>query len=546
MRAGARATFASLHAQVGLDVADDSFPAVAEVLAHTWTRNAFDRLIVGQAATSRVELLTSDDAVHDNFAGAFGEWPPTCPLGCTKMGSQSQRHPVSLLVFGAGEAGTQAVRVLLGDPKREFVPVALLDDDPAKRDLQVMGVPVVGDRASLAEAARRHSAETVLIAMPSVDPSVTSEVVRSAEHAGLDVKVLPSVSALLGLGQGAEDLRDIDDDELLGRPPVQLGVQKAAEQVSGRRVLVTGAGGSIGAELCRQVARLRPSELVMLDSNEAGLHAAELASRGTALLDSPDVVLADIRERERLVRLFARRRPQIVFHAAALKHLPLLERYPAEAVRTNVWGTLNVLVAAAGGGVERLINISTDKAADPVSVLGYSKRVGERLTAHFGLPHRGTFVSVRFGNVIGSSGSVLTTFRAQARAGGPITVTDPDVTRYFMTVGEAVALVIQAGVVGRNGEVLVLDMGTPVRIDEVARRLAARSRGPVSVTYTGLRPGEKLHETLFSRSETDSRPFHPLIAHVAANPLAPAQATGIDLDQSDEEIISALREVSDG
>ena len=260
----------------------------------------------------------------------------------------------------------------------------------------------------------------------------------------------------------------------------------------------------------------------MLDRDESALHGVQLSIDGRALLDTPEVVVADIRDRERIYEVFEDERPDVVFHAAALKHLPLLEQYPGEGIKTNVLGTLNVLDAAVSVGVDRFVNISTDKAADPENVLGYTKRVAERLTAHKSCESSGVYVSVRFGNVLGSRGSVLETFRSQIAAGGPLTVTHPDVTRYFMTVEEAVQLVTQAGALGRPGEVLVLDMGEPVRIDDVARRLAAEANHPIEIVYTGLRPGEKLHERLFGHQEDDERPEHPMIAHVGVPALARA------------------------
>jgi FlaA1/EpsC-like NDP-sugar epimerase len=324
-------------------------------------------------------------------------------------------------------------------------------------------------------------------------------------------------------------VRDPRITDLLGRRPVQTDVAAVAGQFAGKRVLVTGAGGSIGSELCRQLHRFGPAELIMLDRDESALHAMELALHGRALLDSDATVLADIRDPHRVIEVFEQFRPQIVFHAAALKHLPLLERYPAEAVKSNIFGTLNVLRAAAACGVESFVNISTDKAADPVSVLGYSKRIAERLTAHMARSADGSYLSVRFGNVLGSRGSVLTALSAQVAAGGPVTVTHPEVTRYFMTVDEAVQLVLQAAVIGSSGEVLVLDMGEPVRIADIARRLAAGAAHPVDIIFTGLRPGEKLAEDLLGHSEVDYRPRHPLVRHARVIPLPPGQLGGLDL-----------------
>jgi FlaA1/EpsC-like NDP-sugar epimerase len=429
-----------------------------------------------------------------------------------------ERGAERLLVFGAGEAGFQIVAGLLRDPDSPYLPVALLDDDPGKRHLRWLGVPVCGTRESVADVARSTGARTLLIAVPSASGEVIRELARLAGECGLDVKVLPSVGELFG-SVDVSHIRSLTEADLLGRHQIETDIASIAGYLAGRRVLVTGAGGSIGSELCRQIFRFAPAELIMLDRDESALHALQLSIHGRALLDTPDVVLADIRDGDAIRSLFLERRPEVVFHAAALKHLPMLEQYPAEAVKTNVWGTLAVLEAAAAAGVDRFVNISTDKAADPISVLGYSKRIAERLTAHIASTTDGTYLSVRFGNVLGSRGSVLHAFRAQIEAGGPVTVTHPDVTRYFMTVEEAVELVIQAGAIGRGGEVLVLDMGRPVRIDDVARRLASQAERPVEIVYTGLRDGEKLEEDLFGEGEPDERPVHPLISHVLVPPL---------------------------
>jgi FlaA1/EpsC-like NDP-sugar epimerase len=295
---------------------------------------------------------------------------------------------------------------------------------------------------------------------------------------------------------------------------VDTDVAEIADYLRDQRVLVTGAGGSIGSELCRQIAAFGPAELLMLDRDESALHAVSLSIHGEARLDLPQAVLADIRDGEALRELFLQRRPDVVFHAAALKHVNMLEQYPAEGWKTNVLGTRNVLEAATAVGVSHFINVSTDKAADPVNVLGRTKRMAERLTATYAQQNEGRFLSVRFGNVLGSRGSVLETFAAQIARGGPLTVTHPDVTRFFMTIPEAVQLVIQAGAIGNGGEALVLDMGQPVRIADVAAQLIAMDGRPINILFTGLRPGEKLHEELFGSHEQDSRPVHPLVSHV--------------------------------
>ena len=402
----------------------------------------------------------------------------------------------------------QTITAMLRNPHSPYLPVALLDDDPAKRNLRVLGLRVAGGREALAEAAAEHHADTVVIAVPSAGSDLLRELCDLTTAADLRILVLPSLGELFGAPIGVGDIRPLTESDLLGRHVIDTDVDAIASYLTGRRVLVTGAGGSIGSELCHQIARFAPGQLVMLDRDESALHGLQLRLEGRALLDDRNLVVADVRDAHRMVEVFAEHRPDVVFHAAALKHLPLLEMHPQEAYKTNVLGTWNVLQAAAGAGVDRFVNISTDKAAAPVSVLGYSKRIAERLTAETATRADGTYLSVRFGNVLGSRGSVLTAFHSQIDAGGPVTVTDPDVTRFFMTVEEAVQLVIQAGAVGRDGEALILDMGDAVRIADVARRLVAQAPRSVPIVYTGLRPGEKLHEVLFGPGEA-GRPPRP-------------------------------------
>ncbi len=438
-----------------------------------------------------------------------------------------------VVVIGAGEGGQQIITAMLRNPSGRYLPVALLDDDPAKRNLRVRGVPVRGGHGDLVAVGESSTATVVLLAIPSAGSTLIREVEEIAGQAGMRLLVLPSSSELYGEVVDMSDIRPVSPADLLGRHEHDTDLESIAGYVMGKRVLVTGAGGSIGSELCRQIYRFAPASLVMLERDESALHSVQLSIEGRAMLDSRNLVVADIRDRRRMHQVFAEHRPEVVFHAAALKHLPLLEMHPGEALKTNVWGTVALLEAAAEVGVERFVNISTDKAADPTSVLGYTKRIAERLTAHAAQSAPGTYLSVRFGNVLGSRGSVLTAFTAQIEAGGPVTVTDPDVTRFFMTVEEAVQLVIQAGAVGRDGEALVLDMGTPVRIDDVARRLIAEADRPIDIVYTGLRPGEKLHEILFAANEDGDQPCHPGISHVRVPPLASSQVPGYDDEDRD-------------
>jgi FlaA1/EpsC-like NDP-sugar epimerase len=433
-----------------------------------------------------------------------------------REGAFRPRNGAPTLVFGAGDAGDQLIHSMLSDPTSPYLPVGILDDDHHKRHVRLRGVRMRGGRDQIAQAIAATGAEVVVIALPSADSSLVRDVSQRAVAAGATVRVLPGLAELLGKRVGIRDVRDINIADLLGRRQIDTNVEAIANYLRGRRVLVTGAGGSIGSELCRQVINYGPEELIMLDRDESALHALQLSIHGAASLDLPEVVLADIRDSETLQRVFTRRRPEVVFHAAALKHVNMLEQYPDEGWKTNVLGTRNVLDAAVFTGVSHFINVSTDKAADPVNVLGKTKRMAELLTATYAQRVMGQYLSVRFGNVLGSRGSVLDTFAAQIVRGGPVTITHPDVTRYFMTIPEAVQLVIQAGAIGGRGEVLVLDMGEPVRIADVAGQLIAMEGQAIDIVYTGLHPGEKLHEKLFGAGEVDRRPIHPLISHVPA------------------------------
>ena len=432
----------------------------------------------------------------------------------------SEQTAKKILIYGAGEGGIQIVNTMLRNPHSSYLPVGFLDDNASTHRLRISGVPVLGGRDSIQKAALRTGATTLLIAIPSAESNIVGEIAQTARDAKLEVKILPAVQSLDERQVDASDIRDLTDEDLLGRRRVKINLDEISEYLVNRRVLVTGAGGSIGSELCRQLVRFNPAEIIMLDRDESALHEVQLSIYGRALLDTPQTVLADLRDASAIDAVFESRKPQVVFHAAALKHLPLLERYPHEAYQTNVLGTLTMLKAAQQTGVEVFVNISTDKAANPISVLGYSKRIAERLTAEFAFTSGpGKYISVRFGNVLGSRGSVLMSFRDQIARGGPVTVTHRGVTRYFMTISEAVQLVIQAGAIGSTGEVLVLDMGKPVNIYEVAEQLVRNSSKPIKIEVVGLRVGEKVHEELFGEGEIDERPRHPLISHVAVKPI---------------------------
>lgn len=473
------------------------------------------------------DLLVFHDVVPPDAvvaAGAFTFILAAGSRGAWRVVWEHRLRPAShaqrAIIFGAGRGGEQLMRALLANGDTPFIPVGLLDDDPAKKNLRIRNLVVTGGRQTLPALAVRSAASCLIVAIPSATSELIRELSTSAAACDLQVRVLPPVADLLAPSRvELSDLRPVTPEDLLGRHQVDTEVEAISGYLTGRRVLVTGAGGSIGSELCRQIHGFEPAELIMLDRDESGLHGVQLLIEGKALLDSRNLVVCDIRDGDAVQAVFEEHHPEVVFHAAALKHLPLLEMWPTEAVKTNIRGTRNVLDAALAYSVERFVNISTDKAADPTSVLGYTKRIAERLTATYASRTDGQYVSVRFGNVLASRGSVLGTFRAQIAAGGPVTVTHRDVTRFFMTVEEAVQLVIQAGAIGGHGQVLVLDMGTPVSIREVAERLVAQADRPVAIRYTGLRPGEKLHESLFSAGEAPTATNHPLISRAEVPPL---------------------------
>jgi FlaA1/EpsC-like NDP-sugar epimerase len=446
------------------------------------------------------------------------------------------------LVVGAGETGAHLVHSMRSHPEAGLAPVGFLDDDPWMRKRRHFGVPVLGAIGELERVVLATRATTVVVAIPSASKELIKDVVDRCTELGITTKVLPSFAETLASRADVHDVRDVDMRDLLGRAAIDTDLASIAGYITGKRVLVTGAGGSIGSELCRQLHRFSPAELMMLDRDESALHAVQLSIHGRALLDSSDVVLNDIRDEVALRRVFEDRRPEVVFHAAALKHLPMLEQYPHEALKTNVLGTANVLEASSAVGVSTFVNISTDKAADPTSVLGYSKRAAERLTADMARRAEGAYLSVRFGNVLGSRGSVLHTFTAQIEAGGPVTVVHPDVTRFFMTVEEAVQLVIQAGAIGEDGEVMILDMGEPVKIVDMAEQLVAMSGKSVEIVYTGLRSGEKLHEELFGATESDKRSKHPLVSHAHVEPLSLDVVRSFDLGSHHLGLLQAFED----
>ena len=434
----------------------------------------------------------------------------------TPRGAEGKR----VLIIGAGDAGAMIAREMTSTPSYGGVPVGFVDDDRSKKGLYIHGVRVYGGRDDLATWVARTNPDEVLIAMPSVSAATLRDVVASLEPFALPLKTLPSLTALLHGTVSLNEIRPLAIEDLLERPPVGLDPGQMQDLIHDRRVLVTGAGGSIGAELCRQIARFGPASLIMLDRYENGLFAIEQDVAGLSL-DFPSAsVIGDVTDAIRLEQVFAEYRPELVFHAAAHKHVPLMEGNPCEAVKNNVRGTRLVAETALKHGVRRFVLISSDKAVNPSSVMGATKRVAERIMQSLGDRADTIFVAVRFGNVLGSSGSVVPLFRQQIENGGPVTVTHTEMRRYFMLIPEAVQLVLQAASLARGGEVFVLEMGKPVKVIDMARNLIRLSRPDrdVQITVTGLRPGEKLEEELVAADEELEPSGSPKILRVHSQP----------------------------
>jgi FlaA1/EpsC-like NDP-sugar epimerase len=429
-------------------------------------------------------------------------------------GTDEEDPAIRTLVYGAGEAGAALARLAARDRSTGIAIVGFLDDDPHKRGSRLHGVRIFGGLEELPEATRSTDAAQLIVAMPSAPGATLRAAVDRALELRLAVRVVPSLDELLGHPDRVVRVRPVALEDLLRRETVHADRDALAQYVNGASVLVTGGGGSIGSELVRQVMALGPRRMTILDNSEVALWAIERELLDAAASDRPpvDAVLADVRSPAGVARAIERAEPDLVFHAAALKHVPICEAYPSEAVLTNVVGTKNVVEACALAGVGQFVLISTDKAVHPVSIMGATKRLAELLTVEKARDAGRPYAAVRFGNVLGSSGSVIPIFTEQLQRGQPLTITHPDASRYFMTIPEAVTLILEAGSDAATGEIYLLDMGEPVRIVDLARdmvRLAGLPPGSVDFVYTGLRPGERLHETLLFDHET----VHPTHRH---------------------------------
>ena len=435
--------------------------------------------------------------------------------------SVEQGGGTRVLLMGAGEAGAQVLSDINRNPELGLHVVGLVDDDPRNLGRALHGATVLGGRSAIPVLAEKLRADQLLLAIPSATSDVIGDVATLCEEAGVSLRVLPSVRDSVDARVTARDLRDLQIEDLLGRRQVETDLAVVRQLLRGKRVLITGAGGSIGAEIARQVSNFEPANVALLDNDETHLHDLLVTLDGAPTSS----ILADVRDRERMLEVFRAHRPQVVFHAAAHKHVPILEDHPQEALFTNVLGTANVVEAAATVDTERFVLVSTDKAVRPTSVMGGSKRMAEDIVR--GLSGKGTILCVvRFGNVLGSRGSVVPTFLSQIAAGGPVTVTDPAMTRYFMSVQEAVQLVLQASALSHGGEVFTLEMGEAVNILDLANnliRLSGRVPGrDIAVQLIGPRPGEKQHEELVDDDEAPVPAGHPGI--VVAVPPRPDPA----------------------
>ena len=420
-----------------------------------------------------------------------------------------------ILIAGAGAAGEMVVKEIRENPQLGLVPVGFVDDDSTKLGLRLANLPVLGSLNQLSEVAESERVDELVIAMPRAPGTVVRQVVRAGFDAGLRTRTVPGLFEILDGRVSVAALREVQIEDLLRRAPVQTDMAAVQRLAAGRTVLVTGAGGSIGSELCRQLVHLEPRELILLGHGENPifdiLHellAEEPKSRLTP-------VIADVRDRDRIRRIFAEHKPHAVFHAAAHKHVPLMEENVVEAITNNVLGTKSIVDAAIANGTQHFVLISTDKAVRPTNVMGATKRIAEYIVQNAARANERHFVSVRFGNVLGSRGSVVPTFLKQIQSGGPVTVTHPDMRRYFMTIPEAVQLVLQAGALGKGGELFMLDMGEPVKIVDLARdmiRLSGLEEGAdIAIEFSGIRPGEKLYEEMFFNHEIAEPTEHPKV-----------------------------------
>lgn len=422
------------------------------------------------------------------------------------------KDTIKVMVIGAGDAGAAMINEIKHHPEYGKRVVVAIDDDPAKKGKRIAGVKVVGDRYSIRSTARKYSVDEIIVAIPSANKKSIQEILNECNRTRCKIKILPSLIDLINEKVSVSKLRDVDVEDLLGREPVSINLREISGYVEGKIVLITGAGGSIGSELCRQVARFKPRQMVALDIYENGVFELSNEIKASFPQLEFEVVIASVRSKQRMEEVFKKYKPHVVFHTAAHKHVPLMETNPGEALKNNILGTKNIVDASDRHLVERFVMISTDKAVNPTNVMGATKRVCEMIVQDKSKKSKTNYVAVRFGNVLGSNGSVIPIFRKQIEKGGPVTVTHPEITRYFMTIPEAVQLVIQAGAMAQGGEIFILDMGEPVKIMDLAENVIRLSgyvpNVDIDIEITGLRPGEKLYEELLLEEEGIEKTSH--------------------------------------
>lgn len=426
--------------------------------------------------------------------------------------SKNAERTSKALIIGAGDCGSLIARELMTNSASDMDPVAFVDDDPIKLQHRIYGIPVVGSRKDIIKTVNELGIDHIIIAMPSTPKSEVRKIVDICKQTQAKLKIVPVIHDIIAGKLTIQSIRDVSVEDLLGREPVNTDLEGIAEYVREKTVLVTGAGGSIGSELCRQIANFRPNRLLLLGHGENSIYAIEMEMKQTFPGLTLIPIIADVQDRARMEQVFQMFKPQVVFHAAAHKHVPLMESNPAEAIKNNVYGSRNVAECAHLYGAERFVMISTDKAVNPTSVMGTTKRIAEMVVQGINAQSSTIFTAVRFGNVLGSRGSVIPRFKEQIKRGGPITVTHPEMVRYFMTIPEAVQLVIQAGSMAKGGEVFVLDMGEPVKIVDLAKGLILMSglepNVDIKIAFSGIRPGEKLYEELLTSEEGISQTTH--------------------------------------
>lgn len=421
-----------------------------------------------------------------------------------------------VLIVGAGQGGAMLIRNLQHAPNPEYIPVAIVDDDPNKQHLKIMNITVCGTTRDIPEIVKKYSIEEIIIAIPSLGRFGIKSIYDRCATTNAKVKIMPNIEDVMTGKVSVNDMKEVNIEDLLGRDEVKLDMNAISKKLTNKTILITGAGGSIGSEICRQVMKFNPKKLILLGHGENSIYTIymELSEKLGNCITELVPVIADIKDRKRIFEIVDIHRPDVIYHAAAHKHVPLMEDNPTEAVKNNIFGTKNVADAAHEFGVKNFVMISTDKAVNPTNVMGATKRIAEMVVQDLAKRSKTNFTAVRFGNVLGSRGSVVPRFKAQIAAGGPVTVTHPEMTRYFMTIPEASRLVIQAGALAKGGEVFVLDMGEPVKIVELARnliRLSGFTEDEVKIEFTGIRPGEKMYEELLNPEEIQEESIYPKI-----------------------------------